>query len=93
VFVEQPEHLANGNDLPGLFDNLLQHPLLLGGNLNIDLVGLQFHQAVSLLDSLPLVFEPRGNRRIHDGFAQGWDTNFNGHDFLHAGPAACWTLL
>jgi hypothetical protein len=93
VFVDHPEHFANGNDLPGLFHHLLQHPILLGGDLNIYLVSFQFHQGVSLPDSIALVLEPRGNRGINDGFAQYWDTNFNGHNLLHAGPAACWTLL
>ena len=61
AFTNLTKHISHGNHISLLFENLLQHATLLGTDLDIDLLGLQFHKRLTLFHFIPFTFKPSCN--------------------------------
>src|SRR5690606_9432154 len=64
--LDDAEHFADLHVGAGGLGNLAQHAILGGGDLDVDLVGLEFDEGVTRLNGVALVLEPARYARVDD---------------------------
>jgi hypothetical protein len=84
AFSNHRQHIANAHRLALLLEDALKHAALLCGNLQVDLIRLQFHQHLALLHLLALALAPGGNGGINYRFSKCRNPNLNWHGDLRA---------
>ena len=76
------DNIADRDLIALLFHDLLQHTARFRADLDIDLVGFEFYQGITLIDTISLMLEPCCDDCAHYRFSQRRNTYFNGHIFL-----------
>jgi len=73
------ERVANIHCLALSFHDLAEDAGAVGGDLHVDLLGLQLHHWLALGDLLALALQPAPHRRLDDGLTKLRHFNFRGH--------------
>ena len=78
-FLQRGDHVAGGHDVTFLPQNLPEHTVRRGGNVQHDLIGLQIHEVFASLHRLTWLFLPVDQSAVGDGFRKSGDFHFYGH--------------
>jgi hypothetical protein len=76
---DEPEHLAHGDHFALAPFDARQDAILFGGDVEIDLVGLQLDEAIPSVDRVALLLQPGADDRIDQRLTERWNPNFNRH--------------
>ena len=79
AFVQLAEQLVAQNGVAFVLDDLGQHAVSLGENLDDHLVGLDVDDQFVALDRFARLLVPGGDGAVGDRFREGWGFDFDSH--------------
>jgi hypothetical protein len=75
----ETQDFADRDDVTFAAVDARQDTVFLGGDVEVDLVGLQLDQAVTASDSVALLLQPGSDDRVDERLAQRWNPYLDRH--------------
>jgi hypothetical protein len=79
AFADETEDFANGDDVALAFVDAREDTVIVGGDVEVDFVGLQLDEGFATTDGVTFALQPLADDRIDQGLPEWWHPDFDRH--------------